>query len=244
MKAIDVHSHYGRNYLLGGKEVTVDFLLKQMNEHNIEKTLLSSFLAIHYDLVEGNKELKEIIDKHDNLLGMVVVNSNYVKISLKELETYLKHENFVGVKMHPNLTGHPINSAQSKEILKAVERYNVPILIHTWGEAHLNQILDVANDSPNLKILIGHMGGIKDWRKGIEVAGKTKNTYLDITRSSAPQGEIEEAVMRVGAERVLFGTDFPFLSYAFALGRLKDASISNKEKEMILYDNAKKLFRI
>ena len=53
--------------------------------------------------------------------------------------------------------------------------------------------------------------------------------------------DLDDAVEKVGAEKIFFGTD----TYAcgFQMGRIKYARISDKDKESILYNNAKICFK-
>ncbi len=51
---------------------------------------------------------------------------------------------------------------------------------------------------------------------------------------------VEYAVQKVGSEKILFRTDT--YSGGFLKGRIEYAIISDKDKENIFYNNAKKLF--
>jgi len=56
-----------------------------------------------------------------------------------------------------------------------------------------------------------------------------------------PPSEIDmigEAVRGVGADRVLFGSDMPYLEPAVSLGKVLGAKIGEEEMEAILYGNA------
>jgi predicted TIM-barrel fold metal-dependent hydrolase len=45
----------------------------------------------------------------------------------------------------------------------------------------------------------------------------------------------------VGAEKVLFGSDYPVMSQARVLAEMRTADISEKERELILGGNARRL---
>lgn len=243
MEVIDVHTHFGKWALPTNCE-NISIFLEIMRRNRIAKSIVSSSLAILYDFQEGNKELRKIIDSYNKkLYGYVVVNPNYFELSKRELKFYLGFKNFVGVKFHPKHCQQSICSYESRKLLKVIEDYQVPLLLHTYSSSleTPRNLLKITQDFSNLKIILAHMGG-DNWKAGIEVAQKVKNTYLEICCSHPARDKIREAVDRIGARRVLFGSDSTLLDPAFALGMVKDADISQKEKELILYRNAQQLF--
>ena len=60
-------------------------------------------------------------------------------------------------------------------------------------------------------------------------------------RSRAPYRIVEHFVSEVGAERVLFGTDAPWMSIQQQLGRVLFADIPDAAKRQILVGNAQQL---
>jgi predicted TIM-barrel fold metal-dependent hydrolase len=74
----------------------------------------------------------------------------------------------------------------------------------------VREINDVAPKYPNISFIIAHCGAsFADARKGIELALKNPNVYLEITLTAVTYRVIEFMVRHVGADRVLFGTDQP-----------------------------------
>lgn len=75
------------------------------------------------------------------------------------------------------------------------------------------------------------------------VAPKLGNVYTDTSGSASVQNNVlEYAVEKVGADKILFGTDS--YSCAFQLGRIAFAAISEEQKRKILSENAKKIFEL
>jgi len=65
---------------------------------------------------------------------------------------------------------------------------------------------------------------------------------LDLTTSNHCYGMIEHAVATVGADRIVFGSDTPFISAAGAVGKVLYARIPDEDKAKILGGNAKRIF--
>jgi predicted TIM-barrel fold metal-dependent hydrolase len=81
----------------------------------------------------------------------------------------------------------------------------------------------------------------RGYEQSFTVAADASNTFLDITGSQSHRTIIERAVARLGAHRVLFGSDMPYLEAAMVLGRLLSARISDEDREKILRGNFARL---
>ena len=83
----------------------------------------------------------------------------------------------------------------------------------------------------------------RGYEQSLQVAKEASNTFLDITGSQSDRTIIERMVAAVGAGRVLFGSDLPFLEGAVSLGRVLSARISDEAKEQILRKNFLRLLQ-
>jgi len=73
-----------------------------------------------------------------------------------------------------------------------------------------------------------------------ELAKQTKNIFLDIALSMCPAQQIEFFVKELGSERVLFGTDNPFIDPRAQVGRVGLAQIPHKDKVNIFSANVRR----
>ena len=91
----------------------------------------------------------------------------------------------------------------------------------------------------NMNLIIAHLGSVEH----VDAVAHAKygNIYVDTSgNASVNNNVIEYTVSRVGSERIFFGTDT--YSAAFQRGRIQFARIPDKDKENILYQNAKRIF--
>jgi predicted TIM-barrel fold metal-dependent hydrolase len=131
MRLIDVHAHYGEWFFPIRKSGERDVLNLAM-KYGIEKVVFSSSLAITYDIVEGNRELKRLVDRYPNFYGYVVLNPNYPELSEMMIEECLSDPKFVGAKIHPEYTRQPVSSATNTNLLELVVKKNRKVvLLHT-----------------------------------------------------------------------------------------------------------------
>lgn len=110
---------------------------------------------------------------------------------------------------------------------------------------------------PDVKLLCGHMGemipynlGRTDARWKLAPMGSKnelmpsdyfkRNIYFTIS-GNFYEPALKCAIASVGADRILFGTDYPFESNDTASHFIEAADISLKDKELICYKNAEKL---
>jgi len=214
---------------------------------------MMSAQSILYDFVEGNAELAEVVSKHANLYGYVYVNMHYPELSLLEMEKYLGSDRFVGLKYNGEYSRAPVSAPENEQIFDLLEKkYKKPLLLHTWGlPEHGNvmayslpsQAVELVQRHPKLKVVMGHMGGT-EWMSAIRAARQSNNLYLDTCASYADRDKVGVAVKTLGADRVLFGSGMtennPFMQKQVVL----DADITDREKERVLYENARQVFGI
>ena len=149
-----------------------------------------------------------------------------------------------------------LNSPEMMEMFKLMERKGM-ILSICLAENHqqMDEIKEVIAECPELKIAIGHFGMVTQpgWEEQIMLA-RNKNVYVEsggITwlfnsefypYPSAVRA-IREAIDMVGAEKLMWGSDYPRtitaitykMSYDFIL---KTDVLTDKEKALFLGENA------
>jgi predicted TIM-barrel fold metal-dependent hydrolase len=100
----------------------------------------------------------------------------------------------------------------------------------------------VAKEYPDVAFILGHSGGTPaGYVEAIEVAQRHDNIYLDLCRSEMSPVWVERLVSEVGADRVLWGTDFPFLEPRYLVGRLACTTLSDQEKRQVFGESAARL---
>jgi predicted TIM-barrel fold metal-dependent hydrolase len=240
MPVIDVHAHVGTGPWLTADQAA---LLRAMQRARLDTAIVSSRLAVASNFAEGNFKLKSMLEASPELLGYAVVNPTYVEQSIAEMRRYLSVPRFVGVKLHPDASGQPLDSAATREVVNAYRRYAKPLLVHVWGTQQVRQLEALAAEASTVKMIVAHAGG-DAYAECLALATKQLNLFLEPFTGGADLGKVEEAVAKIGAHRILFGTNFPTLNPGVALGMLADARISDAERAQILGGNAAKLFQL
>jgi len=241
MPIFDVHGHIGV-WPFPIPACDVSDVQALMRRHGIGACLVSSAKAIVYDMEEGNAELAEAIRDAEGVYGYVVVNPNYLDRSRAELDRYYARSKLVGAKIHPSYSRTPIGANSMRALVAEVARRGRPLLIHCWGEGEVAAAGRLAMEFPSLAIILGHGGG-GAWREGAQAAAEHPNLYVEFCCSVAHKGKIAEAVRVAGPGKVLFGSDLTLLDPGYTLGLVQDAGLDEAKTRMILWDNARNLFR-
>jgi len=240
MEVIDVHAHLGR-WGYPGSEGVVDELRRLLDRSGFSKVIISSGMAIAYDVPGGNAEVARAVESDERIYGSVVFNARDGKESREQVERYADHPRFVAAKYHPAYTGLALNAAENLKVIELIARKKLPLTFHSWtGDGAA--AAEVARRFPKLPMIWFHALAT-DYRKAAELARDLPNVYLDYVTSTQERGKVELLVERLGADRLLFGTDQSLFEPIRPLGQLIEAEICERDRRKILAGNARELFR-
>ena len=180
-----------------------------------------------------------------------------------EIEGELRALNMVGVGELPvggvvSAAFNPIEIARDMgPIMEALRPYKLPIQLPTatsgWkgGLSFIYEPLwvdELAGNFPDIPIVLTKMGrGIRtSFDACTVVAMRNANVYFDLS-DSRPE-HLREAVDRIGAQRIMFGTDLHSISqnYAYDLGFhiVDGADLNEQEWEWIAWQTADTVYRL
>ena len=243
---IDVHMHLGPYFNFHIAHHDPAGIVAEMDRLGIGQGWVSSHLAIEGDAPLGNDETAEAVRAHPGrFVGYVTVDPNYPNEVRPELERRLAQPEFKMIKLHPGLATYPIDGPNYEPVWKMARARNCPVLTHAWtGDPYCGPgpIRRVMQQYPDVKLIFGHALFHATFKEAAEVASEFPSVILDLTTSNHCYGMIEHAVEKVGADRIVFGSDTPFISAAGAIGKVLYARISDEEKAKILGGNARRLF--
>jgi hypothetical protein len=101
----------------------------------------------------------------------------------------------------------------------------------------------LADTFPDNTIVFPHLGGNRDdIFARIKIVAEHKNAHIDLSGSGIERvGILERAVKEIGADRVLYGSDFTINEPEAVIVRVKNAFLTADEREKILYRNVERL---
>lgn len=240
--AIDMHSHlnHGSPYDASrrfGRTGDLDELILINRAAGIEKLFCCTFASCLNTevIVEENEYMHNLIDQVDCLYQWVVIDPR-VEETFRQAERMLQHKKCVGIKLHPYYHKYSVEEYADK-LFAFASRFHAVVLIHPEKEPAY--LIPIANQYPDVTFIVAHLGG-EAYVDAVEFAVH-KNVYTDTSGiASSTNLMVESAYRRIGADRILFGTDT--YSAAFQRGRIEFALIPKEDKQKILRDNALRLF--
>lgn len=241
MAIFDIHASL-EGYVLPGINQNANQVVQSMQARGIERTILIASRAAQADPLSGNRILRVMLDQAPGLYGCLVAHLNRADASLQSIRDLLGNRRFLGVLLTSTHPEEPLHPLVADEILNTCRRYQKPIFLHIPNAACVEVGLHLAKTYNMHKFIFLGMGGA-DWRTAIAAAQQSVNIFLE-TSGVLDRARIPAAVETIGGHRVLFGSGFPQLDPAAALGLLEDCDLSPIERRRILHDNAAKLFHI
>ncbi len=195
-----------------------------------------------------NKYIAETVAASDGLmtgLGTLHPDSENIEADIEQIIAL----GLKGVKMHPDFQKFRINDEKCDKIYSLCQG-RLPVYLHTgdsrYGFSNPDNMSPVLERYTDLTVIGAHFGGWSCWREAAEKLSKYKNFYVDCSSSFdwlTPE-EAKELVRIYGADKVLFGTDFPMWSHEKEIEFFKAMKLTSEEEKKILYENAVKLFSL
>lgn len=191
---------------------------------------------------EDNELLATLIDEHPDFLhAWAYVHPFQGEPAVQEFRRAVEEDGLLGLKWGPLANcADPV----ADPIAEAAVDMDVPIKIHTAqrtagkrtknpDESFSDDTAALAERFPNLKILESHIPCPGDWEYRIKKIAPYENIYLDMSGTNCERGIMEMMVDRVGADRVVYGSDNPVIP---CVGKLTGADLTGEEKARIAYN--------
>lgn len=229
-------------YMING-ENTIEILISNMDYAGV------SGCVVTQEYIDGNQD--------EYLLTAKSKYPDRIRIcSLYEENDNLKMDGFDGIKICAGRLKNQ-NLTDITDVFKKAESEKKFISIDLAdSDAQTGQMNEIIQECPDLKIAIGHFGMVtrKGWQEQIKLA-RNKNVFIEsggITWLFNAEGypfpsavkAIKEAMEICGAEKLMWGSDYPrtmtAITYKMSFDFIqKSKELSDRERELFLGKNAK-----
>ncbi len=224
-------------------------LLESMKKNKLDASVIVAFPPL-----VSNDSILELAHRNSRFIPVVSVPGD-VKRAGPVLKKYIQR-GARGIKIYRTLDELSVSSSHYQSLLEICEDHSLPVILHT-GRVQIGHIglTDEFGDPETFRswfekfqkipFILAHMN-YSEPEFAIRIAEKYKNLYLDT--SWQPLETIAEAVRRIGAERVIFSSDWPIVgqNQEVALNQLQQCLdmnfISQAEFDLVIGQNAARLF--
>ena len=172
---------------------------------------------------DQHRYMLESVDRYpDRLVGGVVIHARlWNDDTARRFESWVRDHNVRMLYLHPSFHKYwlPIQTPSEGEgsrqllypIFTAAQALKLPVYIHTGEPPYSlpSTVEFVAGQFPDVTMIIGHMGtqGEVHTLEALLVAERHANVYLETSYTQCHM--LIEAVHRLGAGRILFGSNCP-----------------------------------
>jgi predicted TIM-barrel fold metal-dependent hydrolase len=230
-----------------------------MDRYDVDISCVSSANAIFYkDSQKGNEELSDEIKKYSSrFIGLAVINPAYTGWK-RDFFDSIRVLGMKGIELYPYYHKYKLTDAASLELLKLAGENGVPVHLpcavenirqRHWMDTEENlNISDVAKavkQCPDTDFLITN--GPSNAYAGILAqagAGRRGSIYFDFARLDSFNGSLQSLIDIVGIDHVVFGTAAPFQYIDPQFVKLNYSGLSEDDKNRILSENLKKVFKL
>ena len=270
---IDAHAHLVtkdfREFFKDDKESCWPYsnktYFKQIaKEYNIKKFILqpTNDTYMYQETVTNNNWLASQVKQSNGLfLAFADIQNNgayILDVAPNHLEIAIKDNGLSGLKIHPNNLNIPFDDLRMVPVLRKAAELKIPVMVHSnptmvgfhddCAPDRINKMIQIF---PDVTFIASHLGGMK-WQDALSAL-----TYVDISYILPKLYEIygrdmtERILKSFGADRLIFGTDFPQVYktkaedvYERYCSILDEMNFSDEDMEKIAYKNICKILNI
>lgn len=252
-KVIDVHVHLGDG---GETGYAVEDSLRVMDANGIDHAIIGPHMGYPLPLgIQSSREQNDFIANAlkkwpDRFLkGYGVVDPRHGRRAVPEVDRILGELGLCGLMFENDRTGMPLDSPIMYEFMEHAAKYkDVVVFAHTAAYSVLEapfMLEKLAKAFPEITFINGcALSDMTHCDSAWELSANNKNIYLEISGTMYELGKIAISVEKVGADKIIFGSDAPFYKNCREIKMVNISSISEEDKEKILYGNAIKIFHI
>jgi predicted TIM-barrel fold metal-dependent hydrolase len=247
---------------------TVDRLLADMNRAGIDRVVMQGMYWQHLEtcVAQNNWYIEWCRQYPDRLIGFAVVQPKAGDQALDEVHRAMD-EGLRGLgEMLPCAQGYPMRDPDFLRVVELLIELDVPLCLHVSepvGRVYpgksttpLEDYYWLATEYPELKLILAHWGGLLPFYELMKgVPKQLENVYYDTAASPLLyRPDVYRAVVNVvGAEKILYGSDYPLLVYPSQekepgfirlLGEIRGSALAPDELDLVLGDNVARLLRL
>lgn len=261
MEIIDAHTHFFPDQVAAGAisrleassgekafhDGTLAGLLGSMDKAGIATSLVLP--------VATNPEKVSSLNRFSASLGqerVVMAGALHPRsLSWREELDEMLELGFRSLKLHPDYQEFYPDDPELLPFFAAVRDAGVTVIFHAGADLSYKppyggppaRIARLMDSLPGLRVYATHMGGFRMWDEAERCLVGREDVVLDTSFSFGymPAERIRSIIRDHGADRVMFGSDSPWLDQSEQVAKLRRLALESETEEKILGRNARRL---
>ena len=245
---IDAHAYVGTS--LFGVGQSVEDLLASMADNGIARSIVAPLKPPGYHLGPENDRIAAAVRAHpDRLAGFARVDPWQGEAAVAELRRALDELGLIGLYLHPFEEQFAANDELVFPLVGLLRERGLPLLLAGGypGFSHPSQIGDLARQFPEVTIVATHGGQLNISGLLLADAARMLRANPDVVMETSGiyrEDFIEDTVAELGAERVVFGSNAPYLDQGFEAARIRLAHLDEAAKAALGAGNIRRICRL
>lgn len=233
---LDAHAHLDVSARFGW-DATPGRLLDLMDSAGIDRAVVTTYGDEPGPEPALDGLLSWVGDHPDRFIGFPRLDPRYGEEAHGLLDRAVE-AGAGGLKLHPVSTVSSPYADQTVALMNHAAELGFPVLVHSGDRSVcLPRVVGAAARRTDATILMGHMGGFFHAREAVDVAAEHDNVVLETSVMPYPH-RIREAIDRLGADRVVYGSDMPAANPVVELEKLRVLDLTDAERSRVLFQNA------
>ncbi|MDR0442343.1 MAG: amidohydrolase family protein [Treponema sp.] len=234
------------NVGMAGGDGTIDGLLESGRRGGIGRFVVFSAAAIPGQVQAINDYIASACCEHSQFTGFGTLHKD-MENPLDEIERLIGL-GLKGLKFHPDMQRFNIDDEAMMDIYASIEG-RLPVIFHTgdyrYSFSHPSRLARVLDNFPKLCVVAAHFGGWSVFDIAYDYF-HNRRCFFDVSSSLSFIGtrRAAELIRAYGAERFLFGSDYPMWDPAACLAEFMSLDLSDSERELILRKNAERVIGV
>lgn len=222
---------------------TADDLVENGTESGIDRYLVQSVATVPKQVKSINDFIAEECRRYKSFIGFGTLHPDSEN-SQEDIEQIL-NLGLHGVKLHPDTQRFNMDDPKMFPIYDMIQG-KLPVLMqcgdYRYTYSRPERLKNVLRNFPKLKVVAAHFGGWSLWDLALEYL-LDMNCYVDTSSSIMFLGQkrAKELIRLYGADRVVFGTDYPMWSAKESIEEITGLGLRDDELEKIFSVNAKRI---
>lgn len=200
------------------------------------------------DTVAANDVMLGLQERDPRIRAYVAVNPNDQVFAIEEIDRCAAR-GAIGLKL---AAARRCDDPLLDPLMERAAFHGFPVLHHIWQHRRRPwpsqdvsdgaDLAALAVRHPRVSFILAHIGGGGDYAHTFAAVRDVANVFLDLSGSGVDRGMLDDAVVAVGAQRLLWGADLTLCTGLAKLRALEVLGLHSDDLADIRWRNAARIF--